>query len=79
MTELEMYELVNNADSLRELASVIRKISVDGVIKGRNYFLDAERMAVDCTYFGSSPRSSLTRKYGIRQQAIMLLEQNKVS
>ena len=71
MTDLEKYEAVNKTNTLKELANVIRSFAVDGKIQGRSESFDAEQMAARCETIVFMPRN-LTRKYGIRQQALML-------
>ena len=73
MTKLEKYEAVNNTSNLQELADVIRSFAKDGFIKGRTREFDAEEMAKRCENYSLSKHNNLTRKYGIRQQALMFL------
>lgn len=72
MTELEKYELVNKTENLKELADVIRSFGVDGTIQGRTEEFNSERMAIHCENYTFVIHNALTRKYGIRQQAMML-------
>lgn len=77
-TELEKYEAVNQAESLKALADTIRSFADDnGKVTGRERFFEAEKMAKNCESFNTGWPTSLTRNYGIRQQAIMLRMQNK--
>jgi hypothetical protein len=72
MGELEKYQAVNKCTSLKELADVIRSFAIDGMIEGRYKEFDAERMAKACENYDNVSANSLTRKYGIRQQAMMI-------
>jgi hypothetical protein len=73
MTKLEKYEAVNKTTSLKELAVVIRLISDSGQINGRTRTFDSEKMALLCENYNLTAHNELTRNYGIRQQAMMLL------
>lgn len=78
MTELQRYEAVNKAETLQELAEVIRSFANDeGIIEGRTRGFDAERMARNCEMFDQIPPNALTRNYGIRQQALYIQYYNK--
>lgn len=79
MNDLEIYEAVNGASSLKELADIIRKLGGEhGIIEGRSSSFDSEAMADYCEDFFDHSDNVLTRKYGIRQQAIMLLKQGGI-
>jgi hypothetical protein len=73
MTELEKYEKVNKSDSLKDLANVIRSFANDGFIQGRTRTFNSELMAKRCEEYDLSKHNNLTREFGIRQQALMLL------
>lgn len=73
MNELEKYEAVNKSKNLKELADVIRSFAIDGMIQGRTRRFDAEKMAEHCESYNLRKHNILTREYGIRQQAMMLL------
>jgi hypothetical protein len=75
MEELAKWELVNKASSPEELKEAILALSKDGQIHGRSREFDAEKMAryVDGVVSGHLPPSSLTRNYGIRQQALYIM------
>ena len=73
MTELEKYEKVNKSSSLKELADVIRSFANDGIIQGRTRTFDSELMAKRCEEYDLAKHNNLTREFGIRQQAMMLL------
>lgn len=73
MTELQKYELVNKTETLKELADVIRSFANNGIIHGRTREFDAENMANHCESYHLGKHNILTREYGIRQQAMMLL------
>ena len=70
MTELEIYQAVNKAESLLELAEVIR--SIGDTIQGKDRPFDTEKVANLCENFHPTRHNTLTRNYGIRQQAMML-------
>jgi len=73
MTELGKYEMVNNAETLKELAKAIRFVTdSDGKIQGRSKVWDADTMAKYCETLTPETFYMLTRNFGIRQQAIML-------
>lgn len=85
MTELEKYQAVNDTKSLEELADVIESFADEyGQIQGKYELHDAGLMAERCrklvgfdlwkSYItlGRIRLGQLTRKYGIRQQAIYL-------
>lgn len=73
LSKLEMYESVNKCTTLSELADVIRSFAVEGLIQGRTRKFNAERMALNCESFSAFKHQTLTREFGIRQQAMMLL------
>ena len=73
MTELEKYEKVNKSSSLKDLANVIRSFANDGIIQGRTRPFDSELMAKRCEEYDLVKHNNLTREFGIRQQAMMLL------
>lgn len=61
MTELEKYEKVQSAESLEQLAKVIKSFAdKDGLIQGRTYKFDAEKMALDCLFYDLSKHNTLT-------------------
>ena len=76
MTELEKYELVNSCESIKELQNAILKIGESGMIEGRKRIFDAENMAncVPTIVKENGYPNYLTRKWGIRQQALYLRE-----
>ena len=74
MSKLEKYEKVNATRSLSELAEVIRSFADEnGNIAGRSRYFNAKDMAEIAENYSLSRHNMLTRKYGIRQQAMMLL------
>jgi len=75
MTELETWQLVNQAETQAQLADVITKLTdSEGMIQGRVRKHDAIKMIVGLSYFMTDdlPANVLTREFGIRQQAIYL-------
>lgn len=69
-----MYEAVNRCTTLTELADIIRSAAeVDGLIRGRTKPFNAEKMAQRCEDFEKQPTNVLTRNWGIRQQAMMIV------
>lgn len=72
--ELEIYKAVGKAETLKELADVIRSnADSNGKIKGRNRDFNAEDMANFCERFEEVSANTLTRSFGIRQQALYIL------
>jgi len=71
--ELEIWVKVNKCTTLNELAKIIEDISFDGLIQGRTRTFSAKWMAMCCRNFNISYPTNLTREYGIRQQAIMIM------
>ena len=77
--DLSRYGRVNASNSLEELANVIRGFAdEDGMIQGRKSQFNAESMAIACENYDRMPINVLTRKYGIRQQAMCLLYYSKI-
>lgn len=78
MNDLIRYNAVNQTESLKELANVIRSFAdEDGMIQGRKRKFNAERMAAICegavdVHIDEFKFNLLTRNWGIRQQAMML-------
>lgn len=78
MTELEKYEAVNSCETLEELSEAILSLGdARGFIEGRAKLFSAERMASQCLRYKNLPKEMLTRKYGIRQQAMYILHHTK--
>ncbi len=74
MTDLEKYTKVNESKSLTELAETIRSFANSaGEIMGRTRIFNAETMAQYCETYSLAKHNRLTREFGIRQQAMMLL------
>jgi hypothetical protein len=79
MTDLEKYQAVNKCENLKELADVIRSFADDdGFIQGRTRKFSAEHMAKHCESYQWEKHNALTREFGIRQQAMMLLFYEKL-
>ena len=73
MSELKIYEQVNQTETLAQLAEVIYNLrDTDGMIQGRYRKFNAGKMANFCRNYRSSPLTVLTREYGIRQQAMYI-------
>jgi len=72
MSELEKYELVNNTETLQELANAIKLIGSNGFLKGKTGIFETEKMVKECKNFNLEFSNVLTRNYGIRQQAMMI-------
>lgn len=73
--ELIIFKQVNGAETLQELADVIRSLADEqGLIQGRTRKFEAERMAYACEQFSSGyiAANALTREFGIRQQAMYI-------
>lgn len=80
MTREEKYDAVNQTESLEQLSKVVLSLgNAIGMIEGRNSLHSASRMAADCAKFHNRTPNTLTREFGIRQQALMLLTQGKHS
>jgi hypothetical protein len=74
MTELEKYEAVNKCESLLDLSNVILSLAdKHGNVLGRNRVFDASKMALNCIDYSLGRHNTLTREYGIRQQAMYIL------
>lgn len=81
MTELEKYELVNSCESPRQLEEAIVAIALsspDGKITGNSRIHDGQLMStfVLAVINDGCAASYLTKKYGIRQQALYLKHYN---
>ena len=73
MTDLEKYKRVNKCETLEELAGIIIMFAEDdGMIQGRTRRFSAHQMAKDCLDFCSAYPNTLTREFGIRQQAMYI-------
>ena len=77
-----IYEVVNSAETFDQLAkAIIQSSDSDGNIKGRTNSFSADRMANKCIEVGKSEHpefNTLTRAFGIRQQAIYLKHYEKL-
>ena len=78
MTDLEKYEAVNGCETLPELAAVIESFGNYGSIEGRSRSFDSEKMALFCLNYSLALKNTLTRKFGIRQQAMYILMSEKL-
>lgn len=78
--ELNRYKAVNKAASLEELAEVIESFDEKGFIQGRSRRFRTKFMADCCRNFHLKENfpTTLTRNWGIRQQAYMLFIQGKI-
>lgn len=73
MTREEKYDLVNQTESFKGLAWAIRSLAdEDGQIQGRTRKFDAEKMAEYAENFMTVNPNTLTREFGIRQQALYI-------
>jgi hypothetical protein len=75
MRDLEKYQAVNSAETFEDLKSAIMVCAnEDGSIDGREQMFDAKRMCegLDLYVMDLAPPNVLTRKWGIRQQAMYL-------
>lgn len=80
LRKLEKYELVNAAESAEELKAAIVALSDEnGIIQGRSGEMDSIKMvdAVDLVINHKFTANSLTREFGIRQQALYIREYKK--
>ena len=74
MTELEKYEAVNKCETLLELSSAILLLADrNGDVLGRDRVFDSSKMALNCMEYSLARHGTLTRRYGIRQQAMYIL------
>ena len=75
MTDLEKFQAVNACETPEQLAKVVLSFATpEGLIKGRSRMFDAQRMAdnVHNVIMSIVPPNTLTREFGIRQQALYL-------
>lgn len=80
LSELGKYKAVNATKNLKELAEVILSLAdPNGMIQGRELAFTADRMAENCLNIENVPSNTLTRMYGIRQQALYLQKYGKNS
>jgi hypothetical protein len=78
MMDLEKFQRVNECESLEELACVIENFADErGIIEGRTKSFSAKSMASYCRKYSFPLHNTLTREFGIRQQAMYLLFYNK--
>lgn len=74
MNDLQKFQAVNKTETLEELALLIESFADEkGMIPGRERMFDAKKMAHYCRYYCIGIYNTLTREYGIRQQAMYLL------
>ena len=73
MSDIDKYELVNKCETLDELSDAIKSIADGADIIGRTESFNASFMAKLCKTYSLNNHNVLTRKYGIRQQAMMIL------
>ncbi len=74
MTDLEKFKLVNSCETAEELSKAIIECSNNGIIKGKLIDFDALLMS-DRVYRVINENltpSTLTRNWGIRQQALYI-------
>jgi len=75
MTDLEKYDLVNRCETLEDLQAAITSLADEnGIIQGRRIGFEAKRMCyfADQVVNHDYPAETLTRKFGVRQQALYL-------
>ncbi len=74
MNRLEIYDKVNKCETLSELSDIILELADEnGEIQGRTRKFNAAKMAEKCLNFRTVSPNTLTRKFGIRQQAMYIL------
>lgn len=74
MENLKKYEKVNDCETLDQLADVIESFAdEDGYIMGRTRKFGAKSMANICREYSLDYHNTLTREFGIRQQAMYIL------
>ena len=73
MTQLEKYEKVNKCETFEDLAEAVKSFAdEEGMIQGRTRKFRAKKMAHAVLAFGIISPNSLTREFGIRQQAFYI-------
>ena len=75
MTELEKYELVNAAETFEELIEAVLTVTaddLDSLFPGRNVDMTSKHISDRIKSFTMSAPAVLTRKYGLRQQAMYI-------
>lgn len=76
MTDLQRYELVNNAHTINDLITCILGFAdEDGMIQGRTQKFDAQKMALICQIYyekDTVPISVVTRNWGLRYKLAYL-------
>lgn len=78
MSDLDKFQKVNKCETLEELAEVIESFAdLQGMIKGRSKNFDAKLMANSCRNYNLYTHNTLTREFGIRQQAMCILFYNR--
>lgn len=78
MNRLEIYDKVNQCETLQELSLIILDLAdADGMIQGRTQKFNAGKMAARCLIFKQLPSIYLTREFGIRQQALYIINNEK--
>lgn len=74
MNRLEIYDKVNQCETLEDLSKIILELAdKNGEIQGRTRRFDAAKMAERCLFFKNHIPNVLTREFGIRQQAMYIL------
>jgi hypothetical protein len=74
MNDLQKFQAVNKTKTLQELADVIRSFAdEDGMVQDRTKKFDAEQMAKACENYNLFYHNALTKEFGIRQQALMIV------
>ncbi len=74
MNREEIYDKVNKCETLDELADVILECADEnGSIQGRTRSFSAKKMAMFCRGFSLEIANTLTREFGIRQQAMYIV------
>ena len=80
LTDLEKFQKINACETVKELEEAILAFAdEDGMIQGRTRKFDAERMAKNVwpVVNKQMQANTLTREFGIRQQALYLAYYNK--
>ena len=74
MNREEKYDAVAECETLEELSKVILSLAdTDGMIQGKTRKFNAKKMAHACMAIGIITPNALTRAFGIRQQALYIL------
>lgn len=74
MTRADKYDMVNACKTPKELATAMRALSVNGMIKGRTREFSVEKMIQGMEYYMKHNQGAnfVTREFGLRAQAVYI-------